>query len=489
MPKENSQHGILRFFYVGRMDVNLGVCGIVGAVLTVVFYMAFPLPLLRPGYFFSLFAERGWVPYGITFLFFWGVVVILAKFLGMLRERRYLRDDPMSKIGVAAITPEAAQKAASNLSESSRRSNATVLPNRLVRMLQQFSTTAERESMQTVLSEESEIDSAQLSASYVMVKVFVWAIPILGFIGTVIGIVQAVSGFSDFVDASVADIAQIKNGLNLVTSGLSVAFETTLLALVVSLVMMLPMSALQKTEENLLSSFDRYCIDSVISKASVRKVETPTPESAILAKVLEQSMRNQMELLEQFKSSFQSALQRSSQEFSATIDRYSNSHEKGLLEFARSAESMQGRFNELKLTASQMTESVGSAMQAAGSQIREAFESNVSALAKEREAAQKQISSLIEVLVKTANQGASSMEALQKGLESKIDGFVSAVEKQQKAVELLDAANRNLELLTSTKELTGVLETLKAQLAELKPAIENLSRPRTIRVIDEQKPV
>ncbi len=488
MPQEYGHRGILRFFYVGRMDANLGVCGLLGLILSAIFYYLFPIPLLgSDNYFHQLFVQRGWVPYGITFLFFWGASILLAKYIGMRMERQYLLADPVAKVHKDPFGPESARRIGSDLSELWEASRATVLPNRITRMLGQFASTAEPESMQGVLREESEIDEAQLSSSYVMTKVFVWAIPILGFIGTVIGIVQAVSGFSDFVDASVADISQIKSGLGLVTSGLSVAFETTLLALVVSLIMMIPMSALQKTEENLLSAFDRYCIDNVITRAVKRRVETPTPESAILAKVLEISMRNQLDILERFKSSFMSMLSGECERFSTTVSGFTDSQKKSLLEFARLAESMTSRFNELKVLSKEMTESATSSAAAASDKIAEAYRQNVAVLAKEREAAQQQISALIQTLRKTAADGASSIVSLKSGIEAKVDAFTTAVEEQKKATESLNATNRNLELLTSTKELINVLDSIRQQLAQLKPAVDRLSRPRTIRLIDEQE--
>ncbi|RLC48187.1 MAG: hypothetical protein DRH70_01615 [Candidatus Coatesbacteria bacterium] len=487
MSKQNGPRGLMRLFYVGRMDANLGVCGFLGLVLTAIFYYLFPLPLLSPdNYIYQLFVKRGWVPYAITILFFWGASILLAKYLGMRMERAYLLADPVAKVHKGPFSPESARQIASDLTELWEASRATVLPNRLVRMLGQFASTGEPESMQGVLREESEIDEAELSASYTMVKVFAWAIPILGFIGTVIGIVQAVAGFSNFVDASVADISQIKSGLGLVTGGLSVAFETTLLALVVSLILMIPMSALQKSEENLLTAFDRYCIDSTITRAVKRRIETPTPESAILAKVLEVSMRNQLDILERFKGTFISSLAGECEKFSATVSSFTQEQKRSLLEFARLAESMTGRFDELRALSKEVTESATTAASAASREITAALRENVAHLAKERKAAQEEISALIKAVKKTAAEGAVSMESLRSGLEAKVDAFTAAVEEQTKATETLNAANKNLELLVTSKEVVNVLGAIRQQLAQLKPAVERLSRPRTIRLIDEQ---
>ena len=97
-----------------------------------------------------------------------------------------------------------------------------------------------------------------VDSSYVLIKVFIWAIPILGFIGTVLGISDAVSSFGGEMGAA-ADIEVIKEQLGQVTGGLSEAFDTTLVSLIFSLWVMFPTSVMQKNEEDLLNKVDEYC--------------------------------------------------------------------------------------------------------------------------------------------------------------------------------------------------------------------------------------
>ena len=97
-----------------------------------------------------------------------------------------------------------------------------------------------------------------VDSSYVLIKVFIWAIPILGFIGTVLGISNAVSSFGGEMGAA-ADIEVIKEQLGQVTGGLSEAFDTTLVSLIFSLFVMFPTSIMQKDEEDLLNKVDEYC--------------------------------------------------------------------------------------------------------------------------------------------------------------------------------------------------------------------------------------
>jgi len=93
----------------------------------------------------------------------------------------------------------------------------------------------------------------------------VWAIPVLGFIGTVIGISNAVSGFSGFL-SDAADIEQIKQGIGTVTNGLAIGFDTTLLALCLSVLIMIPLVFAERFESRLLLAIDIYINDKVLSR-------------------------------------------------------------------------------------------------------------------------------------------------------------------------------------------------------------------------------
>ena len=66
------------------------------------------------------------------------------------------------------------------------------------------------------------------------------------------------------------------------TSGLAVAFDTTLVALVASILVMLPTSWLQKAEEKLVSDVDDYCVTGVLCRLA-----TPEPTAASEAKPAE----------------------------------------------------------------------------------------------------------------------------------------------------------------------------------------------------------
>ena len=76
-----------------------------------------------------------------------------------------------------------------------------------------------------LLRHQSDLDVDTAASGYRTVKLFIWAMPILGFIGTVVGISLAVGGFSDFLTAGVSidEIDSVTAKLGEVAGGLSSA--------------------------------------------------------------------------------------------------------------------------------------------------------------------------------------------------------------------------------------------------------------------------
>lgn len=238
--------------------------GLLAVVLTLLFYAALVQPL-RDSYFGQLFAERGWVPYVISFLSFWSATQLVTKYRRLSLQIRVLQLDLLPSAISGRITPATAPAFASYLRSLPREFTENLLVERIHRALEHFCARVEVRETVEQLRSQAERDESAVESSYTMLRVFIWAIPILGFIGTVIGIGASVGGFSESV-AGAADLAVIKDSIGTVTVGLGVAFDTTLLALVMSLVVMFPTSSLQKAEEDFLARVDDYCRQHLIAR-------------------------------------------------------------------------------------------------------------------------------------------------------------------------------------------------------------------------------
>ena len=143
----------------------------------------------------------------------------------------------------------------------------TYIVNRIRKALEFFYVRQNNPEVAQMISSLSEVDAAKANGSYGMVKVFLWAIPIMGFIGTVVGIGDAIGGFGAVFGAGEGgDMSQIKDPLLKVLGSMGVAFDTTLLALVVSIMLSFPASALQGQEDDLVSDVDEYCVDHLLKR-------------------------------------------------------------------------------------------------------------------------------------------------------------------------------------------------------------------------------
>lgn len=108
-----------------------------------------------------------------------------------------------------------------------------------------------------------ELMSHRLDLAYQTLRFLVWVIPTTGFIGTVVGIAIALEGMTDPKNIS----------FERVTSGLAVAFYTTILALILSAVLVFLQNIVQRREEATLNRAAQYCLKNLINRIYLGKSE------------------------------------------------------------------------------------------------------------------------------------------------------------------------------------------------------------------------
>lgn len=139
----------------------------------------------------------------------------------------------------------------------------SLMVNRIRKALELFEIRPHIDDVREMMVSQSEIDSARIGGSYTLVRAFLWGIPLLGFIGTVIGLSHAIGGMNF---ANVEDIEKIIGAINNVTSGLGTAFDATLLGLVLALTLNFPLNALAKQEDDNLHSIDAFCNEVLLPR-------------------------------------------------------------------------------------------------------------------------------------------------------------------------------------------------------------------------------
>lgn len=245
-------------------DANQFLSLAVGILFGVLLYAALFVGA-RNSYFGELFIDRGWVPFVLVLLMGWSGGILVLKWLSLKRQKESMLFDALPTDISDEITIHNTGQFVKQIRELPDKSRQSFLINRVLRGLEHFRVRRNTQEVANVLASQSDIDATSVQSSYTILKVFIWAIPILGFIGTVIGIGDSIGSFTGAMD-NAEDVAKLKESLSGVTSGLATAFDTTLIALVMSLLVMFPTSSMQKAEEDLLNWVDEYCNENLLKR-------------------------------------------------------------------------------------------------------------------------------------------------------------------------------------------------------------------------------
>src|SRR5436305_14203789 len=104
---------------------------------------------------------------------------------------------------------------------------------------------------------QAEVEQGRLVASIATVQYLAWAIPAIGFLGTVRGLAGGISM------ASLED-DNTQRFLDQATRHLTIAFDCTFVALALSLVVMYFLHAIQRAEESLVLDCHQFCQEHLV---------------------------------------------------------------------------------------------------------------------------------------------------------------------------------------------------------------------------------
>jgi biopolymer transport protein ExbB/TolQ len=256
-------------FKGGRFtDTNKLLTFLIGLILTVLFYLFVvyglrPVTVTQP--IAAMFLDRGLVPYPTTFFFFWAVAILFLKARKLAYQERSLELAAVPQEPEFVLNPTTARAVLERIYGLVDSTRHFVLLNRIERALSNLRNIGQISDVSDILRTQAAYDEEQLTSSYSLVNGFTWAIPVLGFIGTVLGLSQAIGAFGLTLKVA-GDNAQMRASLTEVTKGLATGFETTLVALVFALIIQLLVTFLQKREYSFLDECNDYCHAHVVSK-------------------------------------------------------------------------------------------------------------------------------------------------------------------------------------------------------------------------------
>lgn len=251
--------------------VNSVLSFLVAAILTVA---AYALLSLRFGDTFigKMFLLRGFTPYVMMFLFMWALVIVLIKASKLRLQRRALELQIVPEENSFVLSVMTVDQVFKRMYQEVDDPRKFVLFNRVHVALSNLRNLGRITDVDEMLRTQGELDESTMDTSYSLVRGFIWAIPVLGFIGTVMGLSEAVGGFGAVLSET-ADPQALAQSLKLVTAGLSTAFETTLVALLFALALQLLVTFLQKGEEELLDDCGEYCQREIVGRLRIMPFE------------------------------------------------------------------------------------------------------------------------------------------------------------------------------------------------------------------------
>jgi biopolymer transport protein ExbB/TolQ len=237
------------------------LCGI---VITIVF---FAVMIYIPSSQISvMFIERGVIPYVIVFFTAWSFSILCVKYRKILLQEKALRLRilPTDDSGFI-LTPASAERVLEKLYEAVDDPERFLLTRRILVALGNLRNMGDIGDVDKVLNTQADNDEAVVDSSYTVLRGFVWAIPVLGFIGTVLGLSIALGSFGNVLSHT-EQMSELKSALQSVTGGLSTAFETTLEGLVSALCIQMWMTSTQRREERFLDACKEYCQKYIVGR-------------------------------------------------------------------------------------------------------------------------------------------------------------------------------------------------------------------------------
>jgi len=262
-----------RLGFEGGRFVKVGATssGLMAALATVAFYVV--LAYMPTNAFKLAFTERGWTPYAVVALGFWTFFILWIKTRKIKLQRRALKQTILPDDPDFVLTVSTVDDVVDKIEETTDSPKDFMVYRRIIQTLSNLRNLGRVADVDALFRSQAEQDENLSETSYSLVSGFLWAIPILGFIGTVIGLSSAIGNFTGVL-TSASDVAELTPALKDVTAGLSTAFETTLVALVVALSLQLFATFVRKSEEELLDDCAEFCSVNVVSKLRVDERRT-----------------------------------------------------------------------------------------------------------------------------------------------------------------------------------------------------------------------
>jgi hypothetical protein len=193
-------------------------------------------------------------------LMLWALSIMGYKTGGTYRQRQQLELDLIGLPEGTPITVGSAQQTSSLIRKRlPEKLHDYLLPRVMLAVIDRFSSTKSIQDASSVVHTVCDSEAERMESDLSIIRYIAWAIPSVGFIGTVRGIGNALAQAHKAVEGDITGV----------TDSLGVAFNSTFIALLLSIFLMFFIHQLQSMQEKLVLDTKRYCDDFFVRRLKV----------------------------------------------------------------------------------------------------------------------------------------------------------------------------------------------------------------------------
>jgi biopolymer transport protein ExbB/TolQ len=186
----------------------------------------------------------------------WALMLAVMRFRELKAQRKLLGAGYLRREGGTVILPSDAREHLRTFEQLPPAQRNSVLPRVLAAALKRFGATGNVQDASQTVHNVCESENNRLDAELSIMRFSVWVTPAIGFVGTVRGIGLALQG---------AELA-VQGDTSAVTNGLGISFNSTLVALTLSIVLMYVLYEVQLAQERLVLDAENYAEEELISR-------------------------------------------------------------------------------------------------------------------------------------------------------------------------------------------------------------------------------
>ena len=407
-----------------------------GSALWVGFYVLITKGVISHPLVVRYFAGHP-VEYITSAMFFVGLAALVLKATSLRRQSSVLSAELLSDIPADGQPVAECDDLLEQLDEQPA-AGRTYLGRRLRDAIIHVRQKGDAAGLDEHLKHLADLDAGRMQDGYSLVRMIIWATPMLGFLGTVIGITLAIGNLSPTELAN--NPSEAMKGL---LAGLGVAFDTTALSLTLSIVLMFAQFLVSHLETHILFNVDNRADELLLGRFQ-QIGQSNDPHLVSVQRMSEAVVASSQELV------------------------------------AKQTELWQQTIDAAHAQWCQLTTSTGSQLQEAlRGALSQSLAEHGERLAQSEETAAELSHLLWDRLQTTLRDNARLLEGQQQELTKQGETLLRIVEATGDVTRLEDTLNRNLDALAGARNfdeavtsLSAAIQLLSARLHEARPAVE-----------------